>query len=95
MSTSAFFVAFFPALLIVGAILAPLLARRDRPPRFQVRARPDLDRMAPIMGSEQDAPAALIEPGPRDEAPNAAPLSADERDRYFADWTALQAKFID
>ncbi|MFH1185412.1 MAG: hypothetical protein V1755_10295 [Chloroflexota bacterium] len=95
MSTSAAIVAVFPALLIVGAILAPLFARRDRPPRFHGRVGRDDDRTARTTGSEQDAQTALYEPGQRLEASKPGPLPADAGDRHFADWKALRAKFFD
>ena len=88
MNTSAVIVAALPALLIVGAILAPMLARRGRSRRFR-------DRAAQPGGRDKKAQPELHERWNDLEGFNTDPLSAGKGDRYFADWAALQDKFVD
>jgi hypothetical protein len=78
MNGAAIIVAAFPALLIMGVLLAPLLARHERSAR-----RGNGGDTAPV-GNEQLEDA---------EIPDVPPPSAAGGDRYFAEWSALQAKF--
>ena len=91
MNSAAILAAAFPVLLIVGALLGPLLARRDHSRRTPHAPRSRhaeaeyshfSDRCAPIgmTGSS------LAAKGAHDE-----PLA--KGDQYFADWAALQARF--
>jgi hypothetical protein len=47
------------------------------------------------MGDEKKAQAELNERQKHVEALDIRPLSATERERYQADWTAVQSKFVD
>ena len=91
MNTSAIIVAVFPALLIVGALLAPLLARRDRParsPRGPGYRGHDLGHFGI---SDQGVPSGMTESRLADEGATNDPPA--EGDQYFTDWAALQARF--
>ena len=91
MNTSAIIVAVFPALLIVGALLAPLLARRDRParsPRGPGYRGHDLGHFGI---SDQGVPSGKTEFSVDDEGATYDPPA--EGDQYYADWAALQARF--
>ena len=78
MNSAAILVAAFPALLIVGAILAPMFARRA------ARSRRDADR-----GTSREEDRRPGHAWIRDVRPPSSAVG----DRYFAKWSALQAEF--
>ena len=82
-------------LVIVGAILAPIFARRKRSQRFQSKFGPEYDRSVQTTGNEKKAQAELNERQRYVDALNIRPLSNSEREHYQAEWTAIQAKFVD
>ena len=82
-------------LVIVGAILAPIFARRKRSQRFQNKFGPEYDRSVQTTGNEKKAQAELNERQKHVDALNIRPLSISEREHYQAEWTAIQAKFVD
>jgi hypothetical protein len=47
------------------------------------------------MGTEKKAQKELVERQKHIDTLNIRPLSIRERDRYLADWTTVQAKFVD
>ena len=95
MNTSAVIVAVVPALLIVGVMLAPILARRGRTARSRDRHGPDYDETAQSMEVDEASRTTLFEPGQHVDTPGPGPVSVREHDAVFEDWTALQAKFED
>jgi hypothetical protein len=95
MNTAYLIVAAVPALLIVGALLAPLLSRRDRAQRFQDRWRPDYDGKAQEIGSHMKTQTQLNEHRTGVEMLNDGLPAAGSRDRYFAEWTTLQTRYVD
>jgi len=82
-------------LVVFGAILAPIFARRKRSERFQKQYGTEYDRTVQTAGGEKKAQTELNERRKHVETLNIRPLSANERERYTADWTAVQAKFVD
>lgn len=82
-------------LAIAGAILGPIFARRRRTERFQNTFGTEYNRAVGIAGSEKKAQKELDDRQKHVDTLNIRPLSADERDRYQADWTSVQAKFVD
>jgi len=82
-------------LVIVGAILAPIFARRKRSQRFQNKFGSEYDRTVQTTGNEKKAQAELNERRKHVDTLNIRPLSISERERYLADWTAVQSKFVD
>jgi hypothetical protein len=87
MNSAAIMVATFPVLLIVGALLAPLLARRERSRR---------DPHGPRFRDDYPGRSRISDPGAAIGANEGAaddPLA--EGDQYFIDWAALQARFFD
>ena len=80
MNSAAILAAAFPALLIVGVLLAPLFARRDSPSQRgasrEAAPRPK--------GNQRREDSELAE---------VQPPSAAGGDRYFDKWSALQARF--
>ncbi len=83
------------ALVIVGALLAPIFARRKRSQRFQNKFGSEYDRSVQTTGNEKKAQAELDERRKHVDALNIRPLSISEREHYQAEWMAIQAKFVD
>jgi hypothetical protein len=82
-------------LVIVGIILAPGFARRQRSKKLQAKFGPEYDHAVETMGDEKKAQAELDERRKHVEALNIQPLSASDRGHYLADWAAVQSKFVD
>ena len=82
-------------LVVVGLILAPIFARRQRTKRYQAQFGPEYDRTVKELGDDKKAQSELDVRRKHVEALNIRPLSIVERDRYMKDWTAVQAKFFD
>jgi hypothetical protein len=82
-------------LVIIGAILGPIFARRRRAGRLQDHFGPEYDRTVQTMGDEKKAQTELDERQKHVATLDIHPLSVSERERYLADWTAVQSKFVD
>ena len=82
-------------LVIIGAILGPIFARRKRSDKFHDKYGPEYDHTVQTMGTEKKAQTELNERQKHVETLNIRPLSENERQRYLANWTAVQAKFVD
>ena len=82
-------------LVIVGVILGLIFARRNRSERFHDQFGPEYDRTVKTMGNEKKAQTELDERRKHVETLNIRPLSHSERERYQADWAAVQSKFVD
>ena len=95
MNTTQIYVAVFLVLMIISAILIVVFARRRRSARFHDRFGPEYDHTVQAMGNEKKAQTELEERQKHVEALNIRPLSVNERERYQADWTAVQSKFVD
>jgi hypothetical protein len=82
-------------LVIVGVIMGFVFARRQRSKRFQSKYGPEYDRAVQSAGNEKKAQAELGERQKHVDTLNIRPLSVSECERYQAEWTAVQAKFVD
>jgi hypothetical protein len=82
-------------LVIMGAILGPIFARRKRSDRFHDKFGTEYDHTVQTMGDEKKAQAELNDRQKHVDTLDIRPLSVNERERYLADWTAVQAKFVD
>lgn len=82
-------------LMVVGAILGPILARRQRSERLQGHFGTEYDRTVETLGDEKKAQAVLEERQKHVESLDIKPLSVEEHQRYLAEWTAVQSKFVD
>jgi hypothetical protein len=82
-------------LVVVGTILGLVFARRRRSERFHDHFGPEYDRTVQAMGGEKKAQTELEERRKHVEALDIRPLSVSERERYLADWTAVQSRFVD
>ena len=78
-------------LVILGAILALVFARRRRSEKLKDQFGPEYDHTVQTMGDEKKAQTELNERQKHVEALDIRPLSVSERERYLADWTAVQS----
>lgn len=82
-------------LVIFGAILGADFARRKRSQRLHDRFGPEYDKAVQTMGGEKKAQTELDERQKHVDTLDIRPLSDRERERYLADWSAVQSKFVD
>ena len=95
MSTLTITIIVVVAVVIIGVILGLVFARRNRSERLHKQFGPEYDHTVQTMGGEKKAQSELEERQKHVEALDIRPLSASERERYLADWTAVQAEFVD
>jgi hypothetical protein len=82
-------------LVITGAILGPIFARRRRSAQFQDKFGAEYERSVQSTGNEKKAQTELNERRKYVDALNIRPLSVGERDGYLTKWSDVQAKFVD
>ena len=82
-------------LVVIGVILGLVFARRRRSEQLHDKFGPEYDHTVQTMGDEKKAQTELNERQKHVEALDIRPLSATERERYQADWTSVQSKFVD
>ena len=82
-------------LVILGLIMGPIFSRRQRSKRYQNKFGPDYDHTVKAMGNEKKAQTEMDERQKHVDTLIIRPLSLSERERYLAEWKAVQAKFID
>jgi len=82
-------------LVILGGVLGLVFSRRRRSERLHDKFGPEYDHTVQTMGDEKKAQTELNERQKHVEALDIRPLSVSERERYLADWTAVQSKFVD
>ena len=80
---------------IIAAILWSTVARRRRSARLHDQFGPEYDRTVLTVGDERKAQRELEGRRKHVEALQIRPLSTTERERYLADWTSVQSKFVD
>ena len=95
MNTTYFIIAVVLVLVLIGAILAPGFARRRRSTRLHDQFGPEYEHTVQTMGGKKKAHAELDERQKHVNALDIRSLSAVERERYLADWAAVQSKFVD
>jgi hypothetical protein len=95
MNTTYIIVAVVLVVLVAGVILGPIFARRQHSKRLQGQFGTEYDHTIEILGDKKKAHAELDERQKHVASLDIHPLSAKERDRYTADWTAVQSKFVD
>ncbi|MGZ6346310.1 MAG: hypothetical protein ACXWNC_01905, partial [Anaerolineales bacterium] len=95
MSPTYIIIAVVAILVIMGAIMAPMFARRRKSQKFQNKYGPEYDRAIKTAGNEKKAQAELTGRQQHMDTLNIRPLSVSERERYQAEWTVIQAKFVD
>jgi hypothetical protein len=93
MNNAAILAAAFPALMMVGVLLSPLFARRERSRRYPQGPRSRDDYLGRSQVSDPRTAPGRTET--RSVNAGAAHDAHAEGDQYFADWAALQARFIE
>ena len=95
MNTTYMIIAVVLGLVVMGAILGPIFARRKRSERLHDHFGPEYDHTVQALGDEKKAQTELEERQKHIKALDIRPLSVSERERYLTDWTAVQSKFVD
>jgi hypothetical protein len=95
MNTSTIIIIVVLVVVIAGIILGLIFARRKRSEQLHEHFGSEYDRTVQTTGDEKKAQTELNERQKHVEALDIRPLSVSERDRYLADWTAVQSKFVD
>ena len=95
MNTTYIIIAVVLVLVIVGAILGAIFARRKRSERLHDHFGTEYDHTVQALGDEKKAQTELDERQKHVKALDIRPLSVSERERYLTDWTAVQSKFVD
>ena len=83
------------AMVIVGVILALVFVRRTSSEQLHNQFGTEYDHTVQVLGDEKKAQAELKERQKHVETLDIHPLSENERERYLADWAAVQSKFVD
>lgn len=95
MNTTYIIIAVVLGLMIIGAILWPIFTRRKRTERLHDHFGPEYDHTVQTLGDEKKAQTELEERQKHVKALDIHPLSVEDHDRYVAEWTAVQSKFVD
>ncbi len=81
--------------VVIGVLLALVFARRSRVKRLQDHFGPEYELTVQTLGDEKKAQIELEGRQKHVKSLDIRPLSASERERYLAEWTAVQSKFVD
>jgi FtsZ-interacting cell division protein ZipA len=95
MNTTYLIIGVVVVLVIIGLILGVVSSRRQRSKRFHKKYGTEYDHTVEVMGNEKKAQTEMDERQKHVETLNIRPLSLSERERYLAEWKAVQNKFID
>ena len=95
MSTLTIIIIVVLVVVIIGVILGLVFSRRRRSDQLQEKFGPEYDRAVQTMGGEKKAQTELNERQKHVGTLDIRPLSVSEHDRYLAEWTAVQSKFVD
>ena len=95
MNTTYLIIAVVLILVLMGAVLWPMMARRKRSDRLHGQFGSEYDHTVQTLGDEKKAQTELEERQRYIKALNIRPLSVSERERYLSDWTAVQSNFVD
>ncbi len=83
------------AVLVIAGILTWSISRRRHLARLREHFGPEYDHTVREMGDESRAVAELEDRQKRVNAMEIQPLSTVQRDRYMAQWRAIQTNFVD
>ena len=82
-------------LVVSGAVLWPMMARRRRTDQLHDQFGSEYDHTVQTLGDEKKAQTELEERQKHVKALDIRPLSDNEHKRYAADWAAVQSEFVD
>jgi uncharacterized protein YneF (UPF0154 family) len=95
MDTSTIIIIVVLVVVIAGAIFGLVFSRRKRSDQLQEKFGTEYDRTVQTMGGEKKAQSELNERQKHVGTLDIRQLSVSEHDRYLAEWTAVQSKFVD
>jgi len=95
MNTTYIVIAVLIVIVIAVSIVLPMLARRKRVKQLQSHFGAEYDHTVETLGDEKQAHRELENRQKHVASLDIHPLSAKERERYTADWIAVQSKFVD
>ena len=95
MNTTYIIIAVVLVLVIVVAVLWPRMVRRKRSEMLHDHFGTEYDHTVETLGDEKKAQTELEGRQKYVKALDIHPLSVEERERYVAEWTAVQSKFVD
>lgn len=95
MNSTYIIIAVVVVLVVLGIILGPIFSRRQRSKKFSNQYGTEYDRTVKSMGNEKKAQTEMDDRKKHIETLNIRSLSENERQRYLAEWTVVQAKFVD
>ena len=81
-------------LVVIGALLAPIMARRKKSERLQDQFGSEYDHTVEAMGDEKKAHKELDERQKHVNSLDIQPLTVETRERYLADWAAIQSDLL-
>jgi uncharacterized protein YneF (UPF0154 family) len=81
--------------VILGIILGLVFSRRGNTKQLRDRFGTEYDHTVQAMGSEKKAQTELKDRQKHVKTLDIRPLSPSERERYLAEWSAVQSKFVD
>lgn len=95
MNSTYIIVAVVLVVVIMGAVLWPIIARRKRSERLQGQFGSEYDHTVQVLGDEKKAQTELEKRQDHVKALDIRPLTVIEHKRYLAGWAAVQSKFVD
>jgi hypothetical protein len=95
MSLAYIFIAVVLITVIMGLILGPIFASRNRLERLRNIFGDEYDLTGGTLGSEKKAETELNERKEYVKALDIRPLSVSEQERYQTDWASVQTEFVD
>lgn len=95
MNTTYFIIAVVLVLVVIGAIIGLVAARRSHSQQLHDQFGSEYDRAVQTTGNEKQAQTELEERQKHVKTLDIHPLSASERSRYLTEWTDVQTKFVD
>jgi len=95
MDTTTLIITVILVLVIVGAIMGSIFARRNKTEKLHDQFGTEYDHTVQAMGDEKKAQTELKERQKHVEALDIRPLSTVEHGRYLVDWATVQSKFVD
>ncbi|MBW6473310.1 MAG: hypothetical protein K0B14_09325 [Anaerolineaceae bacterium] len=81
--------------VVIGIILGLIFSRRKKTEQLQNKFGTEYDHTVDQIGDEKKAQKELEDRQKHVESLKIRPLSVVERERYLADWAAVQSKFVD
>ncbi len=95
MDTTYIIIAVALVLVVLGAVLWPMMARRKRSEQLHDQFGSEYDHTVQTLGDEKKAQTELEDRQRYVKTLDIHPLSVHEHTRYLADWAEVQSKFVD